>query len=565
MHGNVEELCRQAGGGYRARSGHSGQHPLFARSASRNHSTDVGEVSYQQRGFRVVIVGDHLPRSAVGAPISISHKSPLPATFSNSIGMEFVVVPKGRSWIGGGANRPGKIEIEMPADFYLGKYEVTQSQWKQVTGEDPSSCHLGTAEELPVETVSWHATSVFIDKLNQREKDTGWIYRLPTEVEWEYACRGGPMLDRSQSRFDFYFETPTNNVVPEQANFDEDTTMPVGTYSPNSLGLYDMHGNVHEWCFDQVEMTDGPTCRAHRGGCWKYGSGEGAAGLSGKFPGDGISRHLGLRLARVPAPKAPDTAPPAPFTDADVQRIVALPAPQRVAAVVAALKALNPGLDGTSRHTIAVNKVTEFSFQPYPGHDVLTDLSPLRALPDLRSLNLWGCSGLTDLQTLKGMPLIRLVIGSFDVKNSISDLEPLRDMKLIELRLSQCPIENLEPLRGMPLRTLRLVNCDHVRDLGPLKDMPLSELHIAGTSVSELSGLAGMPLKYLTIHRTPVTDLTPLQGFELERLYFTPKSITQGLDVIRNLSSLTLIGYEYDKHSSTKEFWERYDKGEFSK
>ncbi|MDZ4683656.1 MAG: family 16 glycoside hydrolase [Planctomycetaceae bacterium] len=157
--------------------------------------------------------------------------SPLPSTYTNGLGMEFVVVPKGKSWLGGGQDKLGDQEVEIPADFYLGKHEVTQEQWTQVMGENPS--HFSRTGEgkqavkdisdadlkrFPVENVSWDQCQEFVAKLNQRERETGWVYRLPTEAEWEYACRGGPMSDKLDSAFDFYFAKPTNILLPEQAN-----------------------------------------------------------------------------------------------------------------------------------------------------------------------------------------------------------------------------------------------------------------------------------------------------------------------------------------------------------
>ena len=126
-------------------------------------------------------------------------KQELPPKFTNTLGMEFVIVPKGQSWLGGGKDRLGDKEVEIPADFYLGKYEVTQEEWEKVMGENPSHfSHVGDGNDavkdvgdadlrrFPVEMVSWHQCQVFVAKLNQREKGAGWVYRLPTQAEWEY-------------------------------------------------------------------------------------------------------------------------------------------------------------------------------------------------------------------------------------------------------------------------------------------------------------------------------------------------------------------------------------------
>src|SRR5262249_16620932 len=143
---------------------------------------------------------------------------PLPAKFKNSLGMEFVLVPKGKSWLGGGGGKPGTQEVEIKQDFYLGVYEVTQEEWEKVMGNNPSNFNAvgGVAEEaqkrFPVEMVSWDDAQDFIMRVNGNAKEPGWLYRLPTEAEWEYACRGGPLSAQSDSGFDFYFEKPTNQL-----------------------------------------------------------------------------------------------------------------------------------------------------------------------------------------------------------------------------------------------------------------------------------------------------------------------------------------------------------------
>ncbi len=203
--------------------------------------------------------GRQTPEATPGtdAPVTPEAKPAegLPPQFTNALGMEFVRVPKGKSWLGGGGGTPGDREVEIKQDFYLGKYEVTQGEWEKITGLNPSGFKAvaGVRPEnqkrFPVEQVPWNDAQDFIKLANEKLKERGWVYRLPTEVEWEYACRGGPLSNRLLSAFDFYFDEPTNTLLPEQANFSPDgkglrRTCEVGSYPPNRLGLYDMHGNV---------------------------------------------------------------------------------------------------------------------------------------------------------------------------------------------------------------------------------------------------------------------------------------------------------------------------------
>jgi sulfatase modifying factor 1 len=164
-------------------------------------------------------------------------------------------------------------KVTLTKGFYLGKHEVTQAQWEKVMGSNPSHFKGAT---LPVEKVSWDEAIKFCEKLTQTEKEAGrlpegWTYTLPTEAQWEYACRAGTTT--------VYFFG--DEITPKQANYDEnvDKTTPVDTYPANAWGFHDMHGNVWEWCLDwygkypdgsaidPVGLSDG-SIRVIRGGCW---------------------------------------------------------------------------------------------------------------------------------------------------------------------------------------------------------------------------------------------------------------------------------------------------------
>jgi len=249
-----------------------------------------------------------------------------PPPFRNSLGMEFVLVPKGKSWLGGGGGKPGDKEVIIREDFYLGKYEVTQEEWQKITGANPSHFSregLGKhavkdipdadLKRFPVEGVSWDDIQSFVESLNAGVKEAGWIYRLPKQAEWEYACRGGPLADRFESAFDFYCEKPTNQLQPDQANIlPKGRTCKVGSYKPNRLGLHDMHGNVWEWCDDLFDPKDPAkaSLRVIRGGCWIDTSGNCRTANRHATAPSVRSHFFGVRVARVPVGKEIVKVPP---------------------------------------------------------------------------------------------------------------------------------------------------------------------------------------------------------------------------------------------------------------
>jgi formylglycine-generating enzyme required for sulfatase activity/serine/threonine protein kinase/Leucine-rich repeat (LRR) protein len=832
--------------------------------------------------------------SPIGSPPNAVPSKPLPPTYTNSTGMEFVIVPKGKSWLGGGKDRLGDQEVEIPADFYLGKYEVTQEEWEKVMGENPSHFSRNGAgmdavkdisdadlRRFPVASMSWDQCQLFVAKLNKLEKDKGWVYRLPKSAEWEYACRGGPMSvsDKLDSAFHFFFAKPTNILLPEQANYNSGTeqnpiglnrTCKVGSYEPNGLGLFDMHGNVWEWCDDTVRKDDATSLGVYQGGSWlnSHLSCRAAARITN--PRTDRGEFLGFRLARIPsgAPSPEATMPPlaadvlkdavllmdfeketfyekdgktyvrdlsgngndglcdnveftsdgkvggglacqggrlqlpkslinqqpnytiavwgrtkqlpasgklgnlyitaasrdmlpvfeieptrdrglyftswhrakqpknwvnfkttthqftdehwfflavtlsgggvdkgdlrvtvndlvthgsiqmveAPdektdflghamtdcvldevaifqraLTDQEIAAVRALGlqgtlldgrkpaisvAAQQVKEVRKELMRLNPGFDGKLTPTIENEVVTELSVNT----DQITNIAPMRALTKLVYLDCRGTypnNGiLSDLSPIKGMQLSRIDCSSTQIAdlspladmpltylhfnhNPVSDLTPLKGMSLEELGLAETkvsdlsplkgmklrilgaqliPVTDLSPLQGMPLTGLDLYGTTGVTSLEPLKGMPLEGLNIQDVPVSDLSPLVGMttlrtlllqgnkvsdlsplaglkltdlllhdkqiadlsplkglPLKRLTIDGTGVSDLRPLQGMELVELRLTPKNVTQGLEIIREMKSLKIIGSGSAANQAwpPAEFWERYDKGEF--
>ena len=187
-----------------------------------------------------------------------------------SASFDFCAIPAGNFLMGSQSEGPIH-QVTISRDFCIGKYPVTQAQWEGVMGNNPSSFR---GADRPVEQVSWDDCQEFIKRLNATGKGT---FRLPTEAEWEYACRAG-----SPDKFCFGdHESQMNDYAWYNANSDGQT-QPVGTKKPNSWGVYDIHGNVWEWCQDWYDdycadpVTDpcGPESssipvRVFRGGCWR--------------------------------------------------------------------------------------------------------------------------------------------------------------------------------------------------------------------------------------------------------------------------------------------------------
>lgn len=178
-----------------------------------------------------------------------------PKNFTTQQGIEMVFIPPGKFTMGSSSQKPVH-EVTIGQAFYIGKYEVTQAQWQALMGNNPSS--FKGDENLPVERVSWDDTQEFINKLNAT--NDGFTYRLPTESEWEYACRAGTTGK--------YYGANVYEIGWYKSNSEKKTHAVGGKY-PNAFGVFDMSGNVWEWCLD-----------------WWVGNGEGA-------PADGSARLAG--------------------------------------------------------------------------------------------------------------------------------------------------------------------------------------------------------------------------------------------------------------------------------
>ncbi len=221
-----------------------------------------------------------------------------PVEFVNSVGMRLRLVPPGSFQMGSLPDEPGRgndewrYQVALRRPFYLGICEVTQQQYRQVMGEEPSLFARGAAFEdrvegietgqFPVDSVSWYQAVAFCRRLSSSEQESHpqRRYRLPTEAEWEFACRAGSS--------GFFPGGRTVAQLGEVANYrhrqSASRPLPVGQLVPNPLGLHDMQGNVWEWCRDwyrdrppqRTRLVDpaGPirgSTRVIRGGGWYSG------------------------------------------------------------------------------------------------------------------------------------------------------------------------------------------------------------------------------------------------------------------------------------------------------
>ena len=225
---------------------------------------------------------------------------------ADSIGMEFKLIPAGTFTMGEG-DKAHEVTLTQP--FKMGIHEVTQAQYEQVMGVNASK-YKGA--DNPVETVSWEDAVEFCRKLSElpAEKAAGNVYRLPTEAEWEYACRAG-----TTTKYSFGDD---ESKLGDYGWFSENSgtkTHPVGGKKPNAWGLYDMYGNVWEWCQDwhgdypSGAVTDpaGATSgsdRVDRGGCWYNSAGFCRSAARGwGIPSFRYSSYGGFRVCLSPSGK----------------------------------------------------------------------------------------------------------------------------------------------------------------------------------------------------------------------------------------------------------------------
>lgn len=245
-----------------------------------------------------------------------------PARYTNPIGMELVKLPAGVFVMGAPVNEEGRDEGEMPQHtvriarpFYMGVYEVTQAEYEAVMGVNPceGEDNSKVGADYPVAWVSWSDAVRFCELLSSRE---GMSYRLPTEAEWEYACRAGTTTrfsfgdsDRDLDDYAWYGQADYRWGEGNPESKGENYAHQVGQKLPNPWGLHDMHGNLYEWCSDwghlnyyelsPVDSPQGPAEgheRVFRGGFYGYEAWLCRSACRQRQPPDTWSADVGFRV-----------------------------------------------------------------------------------------------------------------------------------------------------------------------------------------------------------------------------------------------------------------------------
>jgi formylglycine-generating enzyme required for sulfatase activity len=358
MHGNVCQWCSDRYGGYMQSPVSDPKGPpsgdarvlrggfwsaINCRSASR-HWNLPAERSRITPGFRVVAevaVEEQEQPTAPATPSNAGNSNApapaiapfgeakakehqeawakhlgVPVEMANSIGMKLVLIPPGEFMMGEGGDAH---KVAITKAFYLGSYVVTQEQWQTVMGSNPSESK-NTAPKNPVGRVTWEDCQEFLRRLGETPGAARASYNLPTEAQWEYACRAG-----SASRYCF---GDSDAELGEYAWYRENSghqMHPVGAKKPNAWGLFDMHGNVNEWCADWYDEgyyraspgidpagPSGGERRARRGGGFDFPAGDCRSAFRyGSKPGVHFG-DLGLRVSQVLPDQPGEPHKPAP-------------------------------------------------------------------------------------------------------------------------------------------------------------------------------------------------------------------------------------------------------------
>ena len=247
-------------------------------------------------------------------------------------GIKLCWCPPGRFKMGSPPSEPERrpdedqVEVTLTKGYWIGKFEVTQGQWKRVAGEFPAKLTAGEGENFPIYAINFAEAEEFCRKVTETARAAfqlpkNWEFRLPTEAQWEYACRAGTTTatafgDKLSSQQANFQGKPYNGAEPGPSLR---RAAPVGSYPPNAWGLHDMHGNVFEWCRDWSQeklpggldpdlyssvtsplvQPAGGSARIRRGGCWADDGWACRSACRVRFEPERRADHIGFRVVLV--------------------------------------------------------------------------------------------------------------------------------------------------------------------------------------------------------------------------------------------------------------------------
>jgi sulfatase modifying factor 1 len=335
-------LVTQAGELFQVTIEQPGRAPHMATSAHQSRTapgqlwgTDMAHV--QEQGLFILLAFGLLGCQRA-APVNIQEAEHAPSAFTGSkageerelTGVKLCWCPPGRFTMGSPPDEPERrsgedqVEVTLTKGFWTGKYEVTQGQWKQVMGEFPRQQPAGDGDDYPVVEVNYAEVEAFCVKLTDRARKSGdlpqgWEFRLPTEAQWEYACRAGTntatafgdQLSNKQATF----QGKPYNGAEEGPSLKK--AAKVGSYPANAWGIHDLHGNVCEWCRDWYHQKlpggadpdlslvkgtanrDGTFSRSRRGSAWTDDAWASRSAFRQRFEPERRADHIGFRVVAV--------------------------------------------------------------------------------------------------------------------------------------------------------------------------------------------------------------------------------------------------------------------------
>jgi formylglycine-generating enzyme required for sulfatase activity len=500
-------------------------------------------------------------------------------------------------------------EVEITQPFCIGQTEVTVGQFRQFVSArryrtqaeregsglrrfpdgawkmDPKTNWLNPGfdqtEDHPAVCISWNDAVEFCKWLSKKEGKT---YRLPTEAEWEYSCRAG-----SKGRWSFGDNQDQLLHYARIGGNSQRHTWPVGGKKENAWGLHDMNGNAWEWCQDffganyyqtgPPKDPPGPGAGDEcvlRGASYDNTPMDCRSAFRDHADPSQCNTNFGFRVVLAVSLPAGDRTKSAakekaslaiaPFTDADrraAEYVLSIGGTVRIDGNDKDIGAHGQLPTGTFQLTYVFlhenNQVTDSGLAAFKGckHLISLDISYTR-VSDEGLEHFKDCTDLTGL-FLHGTKVTDAGLAHFkDWKNLLAiNLNDTRVTDAGLIHLKGCKRLNWLALASTKLSDAGLVRVSDCKNL--------TFLGLGDTQVTDagLASIKGLPLKKVEIWDTRITDLTLLRGMPLEEITLTPKNITRGLDILRDMKILKTIGIYWTQAWPAAEFWERFDNGEF--